>query len=174
MTGAEEHVGFFSHAVNWVAISIVIFGILLYKYARKPFLDMLDARTAKIKAELEEAERLRIEAQDLLAKYQRKHSDAVKDAEQIIVDAQKQALEMKNTAKKELRLEMERKQKQFEERIKRMEQNAIKEVRNKIVDISIKATEEVLQQQLSKNKSVASKITDASIETVANNIHKAA
>ncbi len=174
MTGAEEHTGFFSHAINWVSISIILFGFVLYKYARRPFFDMLDSRTDKIKNELEEAERLRIEAQELLAKYQRKHTDAVKEAEQIIADAQKQALEMKTVAEKELKQEMARKERLFSERIKRMEHDAVQQVRDKIIDISIKTSEELLQQNILKNQETAKKITDTSLEIVAKNIHKAA
>ena len=61
----------------WVAVAFAIFvGVLIYLGAHKLIIDALDERAAKIKAELDEARRLREEAQSLLAEYERKKDDA--------------------------------------------------------------------------------------------------
>ncbi len=174
MTGAEGHVGFFADAANWVAISTVLFGVVLYKYARKPFFNLLDNRTEKIRDELNEAERLRVEAQELLASYQRQHQDALQEAEQIIIGAQKEANNLKTTAEKELQQSIERKHKQFEERVQRMEQTAIENVRNKIIELSMQATEKALKEAVANKKSCADDLTNKSIESLAEGISKAA
>ena len=70
---------------TWVAVAFVIFvGILLYVGVHNKIIEALDQRGNRIKAELEEARRLRDEAQALLAEYQRKQGEAEREAEAII------------------------------------------------------------------------------------------
>ena len=76
----------------WVAVSFVLFiGVLLYVGAHKKITDAHDHRSARIKAELDEAGRLRDEAGKLLAEYQRKQREAESEAEAIIADARAEA-----------------------------------------------------------------------------------
>ena len=73
----------------WVAVAFVIFiGVLVYVGAHKTVIDALDERTARIKAELDEARRLRDEAAALLAEYERKQGEAEREAEAIIAERQ--------------------------------------------------------------------------------------
>ena len=66
----------------WVAVAFVLFiGVIVYFGAHKKMLDALDQRSARIKAELDEARRLREEAGKLLAEYQRKQREAEREAE---------------------------------------------------------------------------------------------
>ena len=73
----------------WVLISFLIFVAFAYRKGRDGLLGMIDARIADIKKEIETAESLRIEAQELMAQYQRKLRDAKKESEQIISTAEK-------------------------------------------------------------------------------------
>src|SRR6202158_2692150 len=75
----------------WVAIAFVIaVGLVLWKSA--PMIaKSLDERAARIKAELDEAQRLREDAERALADYQRRQRDALKDAEGIIAQAKAEA-----------------------------------------------------------------------------------
>ena len=76
----------------WVAVSFVIFcGILIYVGAHRKIFDALDQRSARIKAELDDARRLREEAAQLLAEYQRKQRDAEQEAAGIIAGAKAEA-----------------------------------------------------------------------------------
>src|SRR3954454_12837851 len=76
----------------WVAVCFVLFiGVLVYAGAHKKVTDALDHRSARIKAELDEARRLRDEAGKLLAEYQRKQREAEREAEAIIADARAEA-----------------------------------------------------------------------------------
>jgi len=174
MTGAEGHTGLLSDTSFWVALSTVIFAVVAYKLGRVPLLKMLDDRTDKIRHELDEAERLRVEAQELLARYKRQHEDAVKEAEQIIVDARKQALDLQTAAEKALKDDLNRKEKQFTERLQRMEQSAIESVRDKMVDVTMTATKDVLTSTLSSKKTSASALNDDAIDILAKNIDKVA
>ncbi|MFL1876534.1 hypothetical protein ACIKT0_15360, partial [Hansschlegelia beijingensis] len=76
----------------WVAVAFLIFiGLLVYVGAPAKILGALDARSAKIKAELDEARALREEAQRLLADYKRKREEAEREAEAIVANARKDA-----------------------------------------------------------------------------------
>ena len=76
----------------WVAVAFVIFvGVLIYVGAHRKIFEALDQRSARIKAELDEARRLRDEAQTLLAEYQRKQGEAEREAEAIIAEAMAEA-----------------------------------------------------------------------------------
>ena len=66
----------------WVAVAFVIFlGLMAYVGVHRKAVAVLDQRSARIKAELDEARRLRDEAQKLLAEYQRKQGEAQREAE---------------------------------------------------------------------------------------------
>ena len=76
----------------WVAVSFVIFiGVLVYLGIHKKVVSALDARALRISKELEEARRLREEAEKLLADYRRKLGDLVTEVDNIIALAAKQA-----------------------------------------------------------------------------------
>src|SRR3546814_19697538 len=75
----------------WVAVAFVVFAGLMVWKARQPVLDGLDARAERIRAELDEAQRLREEAQKALAEYKRKQRDAAKEAEDLLANAKHQA-----------------------------------------------------------------------------------
>lgn len=78
----------------WTAVAVVLFVALIAKPVGKMASKALDERADKIKAELDEAEKLRNEAQDLLAQYQRKQRDAASEAESIIQHAKEEAERM--------------------------------------------------------------------------------
>jgi len=73
-----------SNPETWVAIAFIIFVVLAGKPIVRGLGKTLDARAARIKAELDEARALRDEAQKLLADYQKKQQEAMRDAEAIV------------------------------------------------------------------------------------------
>src|SRR5215211_9331402 len=80
------------NAEFWVAVAFIIFvAIALYMGLHRSILDALDQRSARIRAELDEALRLKDEAKKLLAEYQRKHQEAEREAEAIIGSAKTEA-----------------------------------------------------------------------------------
>ena len=83
----------FHNPTFWVAVAVILFFVLLiYKGVFKALGNALDNRAEKIRTELDEAKRLREEAQALLASYQRKQKEAEEQAEQIIVKARRDCL----------------------------------------------------------------------------------
>ena len=87
-----------THATFWVAVALILFlGVLVYAGAHKMIAKGLDERADKIKQEIDEASKLREEAQALLANYQRKKADAEKEAAEIVEQAKKEAELLRTT-----------------------------------------------------------------------------
>ena len=97
-----EPTGFWADPHAWVLLSTIVFAVIAYIKGKKPLLDMLDGRTKRIKHDLEEAARLKNEAQALLADYQKKHKDAVTTAQKIIDNAQESAALLQKSAEEKL------------------------------------------------------------------------
>lgn len=72
---------FLQEATNWVVFSFLIFVALFARYGWSTVAAKLDGRINEIRAELEAAERLKLEAQSMLADYQKRHADAMKEAD---------------------------------------------------------------------------------------------
>src|SRR3974390_1181224 len=93
----------FLEAEVWVAFAFIIFlGLLGYIGAYRSIAKALDDRTARIKAELDDARRLKDEAAQVLAEYQKKRGEAEREAEGIISGAKAEAERLAAEAKKRL------------------------------------------------------------------------
>lgn len=132
----------------WVAISFVIFSVMMFVLGRKSVIGGLDSKINEIKSEIENAERLRVEAQELLAQYQRKQRDAEKEAAEILDHAKKQAEQLKKNAEKTLSENMDRREDQLAERLKRIEENAIAEIQSHAADLAVAASQEMIIKTL--------------------------
>lgn len=132
----------------WVAISFALFVFIAFKLGRKSVLGGLDARIEEVKTEIENAERLRVEAQELLAQYQRKQRDAEKEAKEMVAHAKEQAKQIRKIAETDLSELMARREAQLTERLRRLEENAIAEIQNHAADLAVAATTEMIIQTL--------------------------
>ncbi len=129
----------------WVAASFFIFlGILGYFGVHKKILDALDARGAKIKAQLDEATKLRNEAAALLKSYEAKRIAAEKEAAEIVASAQEEAKRLEADAKVKLDEFVKRRTQQAEMKIQQAELQATAEVRAAAVDLATKASAQIL------------------------------
>lgn len=160
---ATEHAGLLQDTHFWVLLATLGFAALAYKKGKAPLLSMLDGRTARIKADLEEAEKLRLEAQDLLADCQKKHRDALQTSQKIIDNAKETATRLQKESEKKLEESLKRKEAQLLERISRAETAAIAELRNQAADIAVKASETLLTDALTKR---GAKMVDESIAEI--------
>ncbi len=141
----------FSDPSFWVFLATVIFAIVMVKYARAPLFKLLDERSDKIRRELEEAEKLRVEAQTMLAEYQRKHRDAMQTADEIIAHAKEQAERIRTESVDALEAALERREAQLLDRISRAELAALQEVREQAADISAAAARQLVVEALTKD-----------------------
>ncbi len=133
----------------WVAVCVLLFLAFIFKKgAHKAVGAALDDRADKIRAELDEARRLREEAQALLASYQRKQKEAEEQAESIIQQARRDAESMAARSRAELTERLERRAAQAEAKIANAETQALAEVRAKAAEIAISAAEDLLKSNL--------------------------
>ena len=132
-------------AEGWVAIAFVIFlGLLVYLGAHRRVIDGIDQRKARIQAELDEARRLREEAQALLAEYQRKRNEADREADAIIASANVEAERLAAEGKARMEDFVTRRTKMAETKIAQAEAQALAEVRSAAADAAVAAAEKIL------------------------------
>ena len=153
----------------WAAVAFVIFIAATAKPISRLLTAGLDKRADKIRSDLEEAEKLREEAQDLLASYQRKQRDALAEAEAIIAHAGEEAERLAVQERDKLEAALERRQKQAIDRIAQAEAQALDLVRAKTVDVALDATRDYLAKELKDNQFDA--LTDAAIKDLPGNLH---
>ena len=139
----------FSDPTFWVAVAFVlcIAGLGFLK-VHKTIGGMLDARAAAIRAELDAAQKLREDAQALLAQYQRKQREAMQEAEQMVAHARAEAKRIVEMGQTQLAQSIERRERMAATKIAQAEADAIAEVRATAVDVAMAATEQVLRTQL--------------------------
>lgn len=161
--------GLLSDSTIWLLLSFIIFSVILWRKGKDAFLALLDKRIEQIRQDIQTAENLRVESQELLAQYQRKHRDAVKEAEKIIANAEKRAEELRKQSEADLKETMDRRERQLKERLARMEQSAIADIQKYAADLAIEATAEIIADALDKKAN--EKLVDQAIKDIGKNIH---
>lgn len=156
---------FFGEAESWVLVAFILF-IALLAYLKVPAMlaRMLDERSAKIAKDLEEARKLREEAQALLASYQKKRVEAEKDAVNIVAQAKVDAGEYAAEARRKLTETLDRRARQAEQKIAQAEASAIKEVRTVATDIAVAAATRLVAEAAKGSKGTT--LITESIEAV--------
>ncbi|MBV9046279.1 MAG: ATP F0F1 synthase subunit B [Alphaproteobacteria bacterium] len=154
----------------WVAVGfLAVIGLLLYVGVPKMVGTMLDARAAGIKAELDEAKRLREEAAALLADYQRRQSAAEAEAQAIVTDAKAEAERFAAESRAALKLQIERRAQVAQDKIAQAEAAAMAEIRHLAADAATAAAERLIAARLDE-KRAATLISD-SIKNVGNKLN---
>ena len=119
---------------TWILVGFTIFVILAIRYLVPMIGKMLDKRSETIREQLEQDSRLRAEAQEMLATYQREQQELLKQAESIVASAKADAAELRERAAEELKLSLERRSQQAQEKIARAENDAVAQIRTHIVE----------------------------------------
>jgi F-type H+-transporting ATPase subunit b len=139
----------FAEAETWVAIAFFIFlGVLAYFGVHKTMFKALDQRRANIRAELDEARRLKEEAQALLAQYQRRQHEAEDEAAAIIAGARAEAERMAGEAKSKMEDFVARRTKMAEQKIGQAEAQALADVRAAAADAAVAVAEKILTDKV--------------------------
>jgi F-type H+-transporting ATPase subunit b len=132
-------------ATFWAFVALVIFlGIVFYMKVPGMISKSLDERANKIRNELDEARRLREEAQHLLAEYQRKRKEAEQEAGDIVAAAKREADQLVAEAQKRTEEYVARRAALAEQKIGQAERDAVNEVRASAVDIAVEAARKLL------------------------------
>lgn len=153
----------------WVAISFVVFLVAAFKLGRKSVTGGLDKKIEAIRSEIQTAESLRVEAQELLAQYQRKQRDAEQEAAQIVASAKRHAARIQETAEAELVETMNRRETQLQARLKRIEENAIAEIQGHAAELAVSATTEIITRTLDEKSGGA--LADASVTAISKHLN---
>ena len=132
----------------WVLIAAIVFVALVGRKVGGLVGSGLDARAARIRGELDEARRLREEAERLVAEYRAKQQQAQGEAEAIVAHARAEAERIAAQAARDLELALERRQRTAEERIAQAEAKALDEVRAAAIDVAIAAAHEVIAAEM--------------------------
>ncbi|MCH8685659.1 F0F1 ATP synthase subunit B family protein [Pedomonas mirosovicensis] len=169
--GHEAHPAFLgldSH--DWVAVGTLIFiGILLYMKVPAAISKALDSRISGIKAQLDQAEKLRAEAEALKAEYQAKLAEAERTAGEIIAHAKSESDAMLATARQDLEALTDRRRTAAENKIAVAERAAIDEIRDAAIRAGSAAAQRLISEKLSDEK--RKEIVDASIGDLDRRLH---
>ena len=139
----------------WVAFGFVVFIALVWRAAGAALGGMLDERSAKIRADLEEAKTLRDEAVAELKTYQRLHREAADEAKAIVKDAEATAERIRETAEKKAVAAVKRREQQANAKIKAAEASMIAELRDRAASLAIATASEIITTKLDEKSGLA-------------------
>ena len=140
-------------ATFWVAVSFFIFfGVLIYLKVPQKINKSLTDQINEIKKELDEAEKLKIEAKNLLSNYENKIDKSKKETQEIINLAKKDSEKTILEKTKKFHQIIENKKRNAEQKIIRMKENALNDIKNISVKISMEAVEHLIKNSIDKKK----------------------
>jgi F-type H+-transporting ATPase subunit b len=155
-------------AETWVAISFVVLVIVGFKPIMRMLGEMLDARAAKIRADLDEAARLKTEAQALLDDFKKKQAEAVQTADAIVAHAREEAARIAEESAKALQESLKRRESQAMQRIAQAEQRAMADIRAAAVEVAVSATRRLIEDRLDPAR--ADMLVDGAIRELQNKV----
>lgn len=138
-----------SHGTFWVFVALVIFAILFGRKILTPVMGALDQRAVTVRQSLEEASRLKIEAEALLADARKKRAEAIAEAKDILERAKEEAARTAAELTAEAEQRAKARERMVQERIEAAQASAVAEVRNTAIEVAIAATTEALRTGLS-------------------------
>jgi len=159
----------FSSPEFWVAVAFVIFVALVVWKGSKPILAALDARSNRIRAQIEEARSLRAEAERALGEANRKLREATREAEGILAHARAEAERLRAQSAESLEAALKRREQNAIDKIAQAETRAVDEVRGRAVEVAIAATARLLSEQM--DGAQGDKLVDEAIAEVGRKLH---
>lgn len=154
----------------WVAVAFAIF-IAILVYVKVPGLiaKQLDGRAERIKNELDEAQKLREDAQAMFADFQRRQRDALATAEEIVAKAKEDAELIRKESEAELQATLKRRQELAEAKIRQAEEKALAEVQSLAVDVAVLAAEKLMKDNIKAKEAGA--LIDQSIKDLGSQLN---
>jgi F-type H+-transporting ATPase subunit b len=140
---------FLSSLLFWSVLSFGILLFLLRRFALPGILEMLEAREKKIKDNLDQAERLKQEAQQLLSQYEAKLKSVHEEGRAILESARKQAQEQMEENERRMEVEGQRMLAEARSEIQRDQRQAMQDIQRAAADLTLLAAEKVLARSLS-------------------------
>ena len=133
----------------WVAVAFVIFAAIVWKVGGfKALTEGIDSRGRRIRAELDEAKRLREEAAGVLADYKRRRGEAEQEAQEILASAREEAQRTADEAHARMEDFVRRRTAAAETKIAQAETQAMAQVRAAAADAAIEVSETILREKM--------------------------
>ena len=150
-------------ATFWVMISFFLFvGLLIYFQIPQKIKTILDENVSNIKSQIDEAEKLKEDAKNILTEHEKKISDSKAEVKSMIAKASEEVENNIIKTNQDFHNLMENRKKNAEERVRQLKDQALKDIKNTSVKIAIESVEKLLKNSLDKSK--LDKIYMASIE----------
>ncbi len=150
-------------AAFWVTISFFIFlGVLIYFKVPQKIKETLEQSISNIKNQINEAEKLKEDAKNILTEHEKKISNSKNEVKEMIDKASEEAEKNVIRVNKEFHNMMENRKKNAEERIRQLKNQAEKDIKNASVKIAIESVEKLIKNSLDKSK--LDKIYNSGIE----------
>lgn len=155
---------------TWVALAFVGF-VALMLYLKVPGMigKALDKRSADIEQQLEEARRLREEAQGLLANWQRKQRQAKEEAADIVRQAEATAKRTAEETRQQLEETLQRREAQTEDKINQAKARAVQEVTSVAVDVATEVARRLIAEEM--DKKTADRLFAESVDAIDKTLH---
>jgi F-type H+-transporting ATPase subunit b len=147
--------GFFADPLNWVVISFFLFFLLFGKKIWGALAGMLDDRAATVKAEIEEAAKLRREAEAMLREAEASRAQALADAKAMIEGAHTEAKRVADASAREAEAAAKRREQMAMDRIAAAEKAAVDEVRTLAAELATAAARQVIADGLTQSAGAA-------------------
>ena len=139
----------FEDPETWVAIAFVILmGVFAWLGVHRTMFTALDHRAERIKAELDDARRLKDEAAKVLAEYKARRASAEREAEDIVTNARAEAERIAADAKTKMEDFVARRTKTAESKIALAEAQALADVRAAAAEAAVTAATTILSQSV--------------------------
>ena len=140
-------------ATFWAAISFFIFlGVLIYFKIPQKIKAVLEENISSIRSQINEAEKLKEEAKNILSEHEKKISNSKIEVTSMISKANEESDKNVIKINKEFHNLMENRKKNADERIKQMKKQALKDIKNASIKIAIQSVEKLLKNSLDKTK----------------------
>jgi F-type H+-transporting ATPase subunit b len=153
----------------WVAIGFIVLVLAISKKSWSAIKGGLDQRANRIRTSLDDATRLREEAQHILAEYQRKQRDAAKEIDSLLAAARAEAERSTVNAKAALEDLVKRREQLAIEKIAQAEADALQAVRNTAIDVAIAATRKLFSDKI--DAAAAASLVDNAIAELPQKLH---
>jgi len=139
---------FFGNPRTWVGLAFILFFVFFGRMLWQALAKILDDHTAAVRAELEEASRLRREAEAMLRDAEQRQKAALQETKALLDHATQEAARLKEQASRDIAALLERRKRAAIEKIAQAEASAVAEVRQFAVDVAIAATRQMLTNQV--------------------------
>jgi len=153
--------------IVWTIISFLVLLIVLAKFAWNPILKMLGDREGRIKTALEQADRARMEAAEMMKQNEKNLARAEEEYQKMIREGKAFAEKIKDEIVQKAKQQAQQELKKAAEEIQRNVEAAKLQLRSEVADLAIKATEKILEETLDEDRQ--KKLTDSVINKLTKN-----